>query len=427
MTLDRKFWDDTVWNYGSFAVVAASGLCINFIIAAQMGSEALGVFNQTYAVYVIAAQVASMAVHDSAQKHVSEHRQDEEKCRVLSAAAILHSLVTGGLIAGLIFMVHPLMGRFLDSQATATGIAYAAPGLAFFAVNKTFLGILNGQRKMRLYAIGQAIRAFGILAVSLLVALTGKEAAVLGLCFTLTEIVLLPYLIIVALPKKVSWRFEGDLKDWTKLHFSFGSRAFVNGFLAEAYVRVDILMLGLFLSDEKVGVYSFAAMFIEGLFQVAVVVRTISNPVFVGLLSPLDKKGFSRFARRVAGVSFLMSATVATVLLLVFPYFNIVFDPVMIEQGYPILVVLAFGVMFFSFFIPCDHVLLQAGHPGGQSLMMSLNIMLNVVLNFFFIPQYGLMGAAFATACAFVGSGVVLNLAVWRALGLRGGLFFSKE
>ena len=145
MKLDRKFWDDTVWNYGSLAVVASSGLMINFVIAAQMGSTALGVFNQTYAVYVIAAQIAAMAVHDSAQKHMAEFDGDGQARDVLSAAAIIHSVVTGLVVALAVYLGSGLLGLVLDSEATALGVALAAPGLALFSVNKILLGILNGQ------------------------------------------------------------------------------------------------------------------------------------------------------------------------------------------------------------------------------------------------------------------------------------------
>ncbi|NVJ91207.1 MAG: oligosaccharide flippase family protein [Methylocystaceae bacterium] len=426
MKLDRKFWDDTVWNYGSLAVVASSGLFINFIIAGKMGAQALGVFNQTYAVYVIAAQIAAMAVHDSVQKHVAQHEADRNLCNVVSAAALIHSALTGLLCALVVYVSSTLIGDVLDSPATATGIALTAPGLFLFSVNKVLLGILNGQRKMRFYAIGQAIRGFGIFLVCFAIAFNNMAASWLGISFTLTEAVLFPYLLFVGAPRTVNWRFEGELKNWTRLHFSFGSRAFVNGLLSEAYIRVDVIMLGMFLSDEKVGIYSFAAMFVEGIYQLSVVIRTISNPVLVKLLSPLDKLALGAFVRRISGLSFLATAAAATVLFVVFPYLDMVFNPEMIEAGYPALMILLGGMTVFSIFVPTDQILLQAGWPGRQSLMMLMNILLNVILNFMFIPIYGLIGAASATAISFVGAGLLLNVLAWRFLGLKGGLLVAK-
>lgn len=415
-----------MWSYGSLAVIAVSGLFINLIIASQMGSEALGVFNQVYAIYVIAAQVAVMAVHDSAQKHTAEHVDDPDTCATLSAAAIIHSAITGTLIALAIYVASGFIGDVLDSRATALGLALAAPGLALFSVNKVLLGVLNGHRKMRFYAVGQGIRAFGIFVICLIVALYDHPAYLLGLSFTITEAMLLPYLLIVAAPRRIDWRFQGELKRWARLHFSFGSRAFVNGLLAEAYIRVDIIMLGMFLSDAQVGVYSFAAMFIEGLFQISVVVRTISNPVLVKLLSPLDKVGLSRFARRVSGLSLLMTAAVAGVLAIVFPYLSLFFDESLIASGYRVLVILAAGMTVFSIFVPLDHVVLQSGRPGVQSAMMTGSILINVGMNLALIPAYGLIGAAAATAIAFVASGIILNAVAWRCLGLKGGLFIAR-
>jgi O-antigen/teichoic acid export membrane protein len=426
MKLDRKFWDDTVWNYSSLAVVASSGLFINLVIAAQMGSEALGIFNQTYAIYIIAAQIAVMAVHDSTQKHTAEYAHDERARTILSAAGILHAAVTGSLVAFAVYLGSGLLGFLLDSEPTAQSIAYTAPGLALYSVNKVMMGVLNGKRKMRLYAIGQSVRGFGILGVCLFVALNDHPPALLGLSFTVTEAILFPFLLIVAAPKGINWKVEGEMKRWVKEHFAFGSRASINALLADAHIRVNIIILGLFLSDEQVGVYSFASLFIEGLFQIPVVMRTISNPVLVKLLSPIDKEGIGRFVRRISGLSFLMTAATAAVLIVIFPYFDKYFDPDMIEQGYPLLIMLACGMAVFSIFVPTDHALLQAGRPGKQSVMMTSSIALNALLNVSLIPLYGLSGSAFATTVSFLGTGLILNMMAWRYLGLKGGFLIAK-
>jgi O-antigen/teichoic acid export membrane protein len=415
-----------VWSYGSLAVVALSGILINFLVAGWMGAESLGVFTQLYAIYVIAAQVAVMGVHDSAQKHIAQHAADPAVCAVVSASALLHSMVTGAIIAFVIYLASATIGKVLDSPATGLGLALAAPGIALFSINKVLLGILNGYRKMRLYVVGQGIRALGIFAVCLFVALDDRPAYLLGLSFTLTELVLLPFLLMVAAPRRADWSLQGELQRWIKSHFSFGARAFLNGLLAEAYIRVDIIMLGVFLSDAQVGIYSFAAMFIEGLFQVSVVMRTIANPVLVNLLTPLDKVGLGRFVRRVSGLSMALTALGAGLLIVAFPYLAGAFDEALISGGYQVLIILGVGMSVFALFVPVDHVMLQAGRPGVQSAMMTGNILVNVVLNLMLIPAYGLMGAAMATTIAFVLSGVVLNTVAWRYLGLKGGLLVGK-
>ena len=42
--------------------------------------------------------------------------------------------------------------------------------------------------------------------------------------------------------------------------------------------RIDIFMLGIFLSDQLVGIYSVAALFVEGFLQIIVVLQNNFNP-----------------------------------------------------------------------------------------------------------------------------------------------------
>ena len=67
----RKFVSDTSWNYGAFALMAGTGVILNFYIVAVMGVEALGIFNQTYAIFVVVGQLATLGIHDSTQKHIA--------------------------------------------------------------------------------------------------------------------------------------------------------------------------------------------------------------------------------------------------------------------------------------------------------------------------------------------------------------------
>ena len=51
--VDKKFYQDTAWNYIAFFIMALTGLILNFFIAWKTGVETLGIFNQIYAIYVI--------------------------------------------------------------------------------------------------------------------------------------------------------------------------------------------------------------------------------------------------------------------------------------------------------------------------------------------------------------------------------------
>ena len=61
--LSSKFGQDVIWNVASYGIMAVSGVVINVIIWLVYSPDVLGVFNQVFAVYVIASQFAVAGVH----------------------------------------------------------------------------------------------------------------------------------------------------------------------------------------------------------------------------------------------------------------------------------------------------------------------------------------------------------------------------
>lgn len=426
-TVDTKFLKDTSWNYASFALMAVTGVALNFFIAAYFGVETLGVFNQIYAIYVVSAQLAVWGIHDSAQKYNAEFIEFREQCELVSAAAIWLACGFGLAAAIFMFAASGPIGRLADSSAVGKGVALVAPGLFFFALNKVLMGIVNGRRRMKAFAAAQALRVIVILISCFGVALLDFAGYFLGASFTIAEVVLLPVLLAVIRPSLSGFADGSAFRGWIGTHLRFGTKALANGFLAESYVRVDIIMLGIFLSDTAVGVYSFAALFIEGLYQVPSVIRTVANPVLVRLFLAPDRAELVAFCRRVAGFSVVIFVVAAGAVLVIYPHLDPFFPDRLVMQGRPVLVVLIAGLLVYAAFIPLDFALLQAGAPGRQSMLMTVNVAINVALNAALIPPFGIMGAAYATAIAYTASAVNLNLAARYWLGLRRGLLSYAE
>jgi O-antigen/teichoic acid export membrane protein len=419
--VDRKFAQDAVWNYAAFGVMAATGVILNFFIAWKMGVEALGIFNQIYAIYVVAGQLAAFGIHDSAQKHVAQYAGDTAAADLIGRTAFWIGLGIGLVAAVAMFFLSGPIGQITDSAPVAKGVVIIAPAICLFAVNKILMGILNGARRMKAFAVAQSLRMVVILVICIAIGLMGEPAYLLAAGFTIAEIVLCPFLL--ALTQAGRWPFGAkEAKEWLKRHLDFGMKALSGGFLAESYIRIDILMLAIFVSDAEIGVYSFAAMFVEGLFQIPVVIRTISNPVLVGLLAAGDRTAVVKFVRKVAPLSLAAFLPVALVVLFAFPILTNYYPADLINPARELLFPLFTGLAIYAAFIPFDFALLQSGMPGRQSLLFTLNVLANILLNLAFIPMFGIWGAALATAISFTLSAFTLNLAAGYWLGFRKSL-----
>lgn len=415
----RRMAADTAWNFAALAVTAAVGGIITLLIAAYMGPAAVGVFAQLYAAHIIGAQAAAFGVHDSTQKHVAERRDDDPI--VMGAVALVTVLGIGG--AAILALAAATLSSVAGTSDVRTGLYLVAPGILFFALNKVLFGAINGRGALRLYAWMQLLRAAFVLTAAVTIVLTAMPIFALGAIFTAAELALLPCLLTAVRPKlgasAIAWR------EWSRRHFAFGGRGLVNGILLEAHLRVDVLTLSYFVPDRAVGIYAFAMLFAEAIYQVPVVIRTVAYPTLVQLASRGDRDGLARTTRRLSLAGGLTCALAAAAVAMSYPLVAARFDPAFL-QGVPVLQVLLIGMTVYAFFVPFDQLLLQSGLPGRQSVMMALYVGINVILNILLIPQYGLMGAAAATAMALVAAGAMLLAASWIWLGYRGSVLLYR-
>ena len=414
---------DTAWNFAALAATAAAGGAITILIAWRMGAEAVGVFAQLYAAHVIGAQAAAFGIHDSTQKHTaSEAGEAGEAGDSIVTSALTLVLMTASVLAFVLILAAPAIGALLASADVVKGLYLVAPGIVCFALNKVLFGAINGRGELRLYAWMQVLRAVLVLAAAATIVLSSAPVYAVGAIFTAAELALLPCLLCAVRPGR---NVAGSVREWGGRHLGFGGRGLVNGVLLETHLRVDVIALGYFASDRSVGIYAFAMLFAEAVYQVPVVIRTVSYPTLVQLASRLERAVLARTVRRLSLIGGATCAAAAAGVAIGYPLVAPMFDPQYLE-GVPALQLILFGMTVYAFVIPFDQLLLQSGYPGRQSLMMALYVGINVVLNILLIPVYGLAGAAAATAISLVSAGVLLLAASWIWLGYRGSVLLYK-
>jgi O-antigen/teichoic acid export membrane protein len=87
---------------------------------------------------------------------------------------------------------------------------------------------------------------------------------------------------------------------------------------------------------------------------------------------------------------------------LIFPVVVRLFTDESFMRGWPVFVVLLAGVVINAGFRPFQGVFLLTGRPGLHSLFFVTVVLSNAILNVVFIRHLGIMGAAVATALAYI-------------------------
>ncbi len=412
-----KLSRDVAWNLASLGIIGLSGLMLNLLVGRFYGPAVLGAFNQVLALYIVFSQFAMWGVYYSTVKHVAQYHEHPRRCAAISLAALVVTALAALLFTVLFWLARLPAGRWLDSPAVVVGMAWAAPGLGLFALNKVLLAILQGHRQMRRFALFNASR-YALLVAFLGLALIWEwPGERLPAVFTLTEALLMILMAPVVWPHLrppyPGWR------RWLAPHVLFGGKSLASGVLLELNTRVDVLMLGLFLSDAVVGIYSLAAMVAEGLFQVLVVLRFNFDPLLTQLATGGGREELAAFLKRarLAGYALWLAAALPAALLFR-PVVEMLLGGSAFLAGWPSFLILLGFIFLAAGYIPLRNLVMQAGYPGYQSLMIAIMVAVNVVGNLLFIPWLGMEGAALGTGLSFLSVVPLVKIFSRRLVGV---------
>lgn len=419
LSLKQRFNREVLWNVASVSVLGTSGIIINFVIGRYRGEAALGVFNQVFAIYAILSQLAIAGVHASVLMHVSYNQNDAHKCSQITAAAMMLGFIMSSVVCLLAFGMRHLISGWYSPEVIA-GLVYVIPALLFFSMNKILMNALNGLRNMRAYAVFSALRFILVLAGVVAVIALGWRTECLPAGFTAAEVLLFIGLMVYLNARLFVLRMPRELRGWLAEHLSYGLRGALSGIISDLNARVDVLMLGCFTTDKAVGIYVMAATLAEGFLQLPVILQRNLNPIIGKSFAERDMRKIEEASRRVRRLLHPAMAAMGLAAALVYPLLIRWFFPGQdFGASWPVFCILATSVVLQSGYVPIGGILFQGGRPGAQTWLMLGSVLSNVVLNAALIPPLGIIGAAAATAVAYIIQAVLLVILARRLFGVR--------
>jgi len=417
-TGSKRFARDVWWNVGSLAVAGLCGILLNVSIGIWYDPDALGIFNQVFAFYILFSQVAVLGFQYSVLTYASASDDPTERKAITTTALVITALVGAGF-ALVLWLASDVVGHVLDSPEVARGLRYTAPGIFFFALSKVSLACLNALRRMRWYAIFFGGRFVAMIAAFGACAALAVDRAVLPVILTVAEAAT----FVLSLPTirtELGRVGRAAMRRWAAQHVRFGTKGMTAGILSELNTRVDILTLGLFASDAIVGAYSFAAILVEGAYQLLIVLRTNYAPIAVRLWVEGRRGELALEIRRARNRTYVGSLAIGALsvagYVVLLPL--VTSDPTLLASWQYFAVLMA-GVVATAGYAPFQPMLLYAGFPGWHTVLTLGIVAVNTGGNFVLIAAMGPIGAAVATAIAFLFGVALLRWLARRFLAIR--------
>jgi O-antigen/teichoic acid export membrane protein len=410
-----------VMSYRFLGVIL--GLASNILFARFLGAELLGVYVLASTVLLVFSLVASFGTVQTLVRFVPVRisRGDDEGAAAVFAFGLRFVVVIGLVCTGVMI----LSRRFLsESVFEEPLLAQVLPIAAVGVVPATLALYLGGALKAlketaRGALCNEVIYKVAKLAIFMaLVAFAGLELR--GLVWAVSAAYFVSIIAMAAMIMRIRpslLRGPRSASFDTREVLAFSAAMFFVAFLNYAMGITDRVMLGVLSTSADVGVYNIA-------FLISSMLATIYmgfNVSFAPMISELYHGG------RTEALASLYSSLTRTVIIIVFPAFIWLVgfgDDVLglfgreFVVGYVPLIVLSLGAVVRCAVGSVGNLLMMSKHQTYNVWNIAGSIALNIGLNMYYIPRYGLLGAAIATAISVAVVSLAGLLEVKILLGL---------
>jgi O-antigen/teichoic acid export membrane protein len=391
-------------TYGTRILVMVMTFATTVVIARELGPTGRGLYAVAAALGAIGAQFGNLGLHASNIYYVAKDRALLPALIGNTLAVVLVACVFVALSGiGLAFLprMSPVHGTLL-----VLALASVPVGLAYLLTQ----GLLLGVNEVRAY---NNIECGGkLLALALICTLAMVHADTVELFFGATlSSVLVTFLWALLRLKRVSASPPKLSLAMFRQSIGVGARAYTIALFGFLLLRIDLLMVKYILGATEAGYYSISQVLAENSMMFSVVVGLL---LFPKLSATKDREEKLQLANKAVLVTAaLMLPIVVIAALAAAPIISIAFGRNFIPAVSPFI-----WLMPGTYFLGIETVMVQLlnseGFPPIIVVAWIVDTIINVGLNFWAIPRYGITGASIVSSVCYFLMFLIVSAVVWK-------------
>ena len=393
---------DVQWAFISIFTASLAHFILRIVLGKELGPEGLGIYTLAFTIYLFGMQFAAFGIGSALTKYVAEFIDDRATIRRYVSSGMTSSIITGALMGVVLYLLAPYIAiSFFKIPELLLLLQLTAICYPFIAIQKAVLGTLNGFRKMHLYALLNIVQNVTVVGVSIglvLISGMGVTGAVIGFVVpTIIIGILSPFLIRNFLQKSSLWHIP-MLRETSV----FGFYVVLNNSISFVNTQISVIVMGYYLTAYEVGIYAVAVLFAQILTLIPSAVQSVIYPITATLYGKGDIIGIRNVIFSTMKKIFIVSGII-TILLVIFGQYLIEFlFSIEFLSAYGPLLILLFGNLIYAPFQAIATTLASIGKVHIPFQITTICCILNLLLNIFLIPLFGIIGAALATTISLI-------------------------
>lgn len=401
----EKYAKNTGWlliaRVGSLGIKILAG----FFIANYLGTESLGIYSYPMAFVTFFIAAAALGLDGFVTRELL--REPEKKNELLGTAFILKT-IGGVIILPLIYLAYLLVNNIKPISAPFSYILIAGfSGIfqAFNIIDSYFQSRTQGKYIMSVQIAGNLLSAaFKIILILLKLNLTWFIFALL------LDIILLSLGYVYVYQKNggsiFQWKYERKL---AKFLLNNSWPLAFSAILVSIYMNIDQLMIESYLGPKPLGIYTTVVQLAGSWYFIPVAIVTSVFPAIMNARRD-DPQRYEKRMQNMYDIMVWISLSLAIATTIFSPIAYRIFYKPEFWSGAHVLSVHVWAGIFVFLGSASGQFLIAEGYTKMSMWRTAAGAVINIVLNIFWIPEYGIMGAAFATLIAYFSSTFLIAL-----------------
>lgn len=387
----RSFLKDISSVFASNILAIVSALLIDIVLSRQLGPEGRGLYASIVVVPLIVASFVILGIRRSAVYHLGKKVFDADRTVSGIISLLVITSILAIIISGTAFLI-----------LLPEGLTWPMAILALLSIPVKLIlvysgGIFIGNEDFKRSNLQVWLPLFyDLIAILIFVALLKWSVSGALLAFFLANM-LVSAMSLRYLSKTFKIRIKWDQEVISSLS-KIGIVYAVAVVIMQLNYRVDILLLQELSTMKEVGYYSLGVAISDKLWQLP---SAIGLVVMSRSANVEDTNRLDRDVAKLVRISFLIVLLSAIILWLVIPYLLPLFYGVKFAPSIGVVRLMLPGIIMFVIVRILSGRFAGSGQPKLLIGLFVPVLLVNIILNLFWIPEYGSLGAAMATNVSY--------------------------
>jgi O-antigen/teichoic acid export membrane protein len=389
--IQRSFLKDLTGVFSSNIFIMLAGLVASIILTRKLGPAGFGIYSAILVIPLLVVSFAQLGIRGSSIYHVGKKQYDQKDIVASILLILVMTSILGIIITGIGFMI-------LDDETYINLYIFLVLLMIPFRLAMAYFGgIFIGKEEIgRSNFINWFSEVIHLVAVVIFVWLLNLQIAGALLALLISH-----FLITIWAAYHLDIGFKLRKHFQPEIIRSLLSMGFLFAFsfvIIQLNFRVDILLLRKLSTLEEVGFYSLGVSIAEKLWQLPFAIGIV---LMSRTANATDQEAINNTTAKLVRVSLLVGLIASIAMFVLTPW---VLPAIWGEKFRSSIIIVQYilpGILFISTYRVLSSRLSGIGKPEVSIYVFLPALVINVLLNLWWIPLYGAFGAVLATNVSY--------------------------